>query len=78
MFLSSVDSFKILFFSLKNPFRNDNRMSNSLNPDKARRFVGPHLDPNCLQMISADSSSRQRVFVDSWRRSREQRNVLLD
>ena len=24
-------------------------MSNSLHPDQARQFVGPDLDPNCLQ-----------------------------
>ena len=27
-------------------------MSNSLDPDKARRFVGPDLGPNCLQRLS--------------------------
>ena len=27
-------------------------MSNSLDPDQARRFVGPDLVPNCLQVIS--------------------------
>ena len=36
-------------------------MSNSLDPDKARRFVGPDLDPNCLQSLSADDTGRQRV-----------------
>ena len=35
------------------------RVSNSLDPDQARRFVGPDLvgpdlDPNCLQRLSAD------------------------
>ena len=29
-------------------------MSNSLDPDQARQFVGPDLDPNCLQNLSAD------------------------
>ena len=29
-------------------------MSNSLDPDQTRRFVGPDLGPNCLQMLSAD------------------------
>ena len=28
-------------------------MSNSLDPDQARRFVGPYLGPNCLQRLSA-------------------------
>ena len=33
-------------------------MSNSLDPDQARHFVGPDLGPNCLQMLSADNKSR--------------------
>ena len=36
-------------------------MSNSLDPDQARQFVGPDLDPNCLQGSSADDTVRQRV-----------------
>ena len=30
-------------------FRNISRVPSSLDPDHARRFVGPDLDPNCLQ-----------------------------
>ena len=37
------------------------RMSNSLDPDQARRFVGPDLGPNCLPRLSADGTGRQRV-----------------
>ena len=33
-------------------------MSNSLDPDQARHFVGPDLGPNCLQRLSADNTSR--------------------
>ena len=29
-------------------------MSNSLDPDQARRFVGPDRDPNCLQRLLAN------------------------
>ena len=29
-------------------------MSNSLDPDQAQHYVGPDLDQNCLQMLSAD------------------------
>ena len=29
-------------------------MTKSLDPDQARCFVGPDLDPNCLQRLSAD------------------------
>ena len=36
-----------LFF--RNSFRNTIKVSNSLDPDQARHFVGPDLDPNCLQ-----------------------------
>ena len=39
-------------------------MSNSLDSDQARRFVGPDLGPNCLQRLSADDT-RQRVFGHS-------------
>ena len=33
-------------------------MSNSLDPDQARRFVGPDLGPNCLPRLSADDTGR--------------------
>ena len=36
-------------------------MSNSLDPEQARRFVGPNLSPNCLLRLSADDNGRQRV-----------------
>ena len=39
-------------------------MSNSLDPDQARHFVGPDLGPNCLQSLSADDTGKQRVKVD--------------
>ena len=32
-------------------------MSNSLDPDQTRHFVGPDLGSNCLQTLSADDSS---------------------
>ena len=39
-------------------------MSNSLDPDQDRHFVGPDLGPNCLQRLSADvesPTSKKRV-----------------
>ena len=36
-------------------------MSNSLDPDQARHFVGPDLGPNCLQRLTVDGTSGQRV-----------------
>ena len=46
-FLSSADFFQNQLF-FKNSFRNTIRVSNSLDPDQARHFVGPDLGPNCL------------------------------
>ena len=57
-FLSSADFFKIKF--LKIYLRNKIRVSNSLDPDQARHFVGPDLGPSCLQRLSAGDTSRQR------------------
>ena len=50
-------------------------MSNSLEPDQARHYVGPELDPNCLQRISADDTlifpsrskgEKRHTFLPSW------------
>ena len=35
-------------------------MSNILDPDQARHFVGPDVGPNCLLRLSADNTSKQR------------------
>ena len=51
--------FKIIF--LKNYFRNTIRVSNSLDPDQTRLYVGADLGTNCLQRLSVDDSSRQRI-----------------
>ena len=34
-------------------------MSNSLDPDQARHFVGPDLGPNCLQSFSTDEVGKE-------------------
>ena len=36
------------------------RVSNSLDTDQARHFVGSDLGPNCLQKLSADDKSRTK------------------
>ena len=46
---SSADVFSTSTFSKKKSFRNAIRVSNSLDPDQVRHFVGPDLGPNCLQ-----------------------------
>ena len=37
-------------------FRNSIKVSNSLDPDQARLFIGPDLGPTCLQRLSADDT----------------------
>ena len=39
-------------------------MSNSLDLDEDRPFVGPDLGPNCLQRLSADDKSRRLWSLD--------------
>ena len=38
----------------KNTLWKTKRVSNKLDPDQARHFVGPDLGPNCLQRSAAD------------------------
>ena len=47
-------------------------MSNSLDPDQARQFVGPDLGPNCLPRLSADDTGRQGVksFNIFWKKTK--------
>ena len=45
------------FFSM---FRHTTSVSNGLNPDQDRRYVGPDLGLNCLQSLSADDNSSRR------------------
>ena len=49
LFLSSADCFR------NDYIRNTIRVSNSLDPDQARQFVGPDLGPNCLKRLSAEA-----------------------
>ena len=39
-------------------------MSNDLDPDQDRRFVGPDLGPNCLQRVSATKAAASKGKVD--------------
>ena len=45
----------------KNSFRNTIRVSNSLDPHQALQFVVSDPCPNCLQKLSADDASRQKI-----------------
>ena len=44
-------------------------VSNSLDPDQARHYVGPDLGPNCLQRLSADIAGKElntKQLVDTF------------
>ena len=41
-------------------------MSNSLDPDQARHFVGPGLGPSCLQRLSVEKGYLVNFEVDTW------------
>ena len=56
--LSSAVCFSSKSSFLKKSFRNINRVSNSLDPDQARKSE-PDLCPNSLQRLSADDTSKQ-------------------
>ena len=60
-FFKSADFFFSKWSFTKNSFRNTIRVSNSLDPDQAWHFVGPDLVQKCLQNLSADDTSGQRV-----------------
>ena len=48
---------------LKKSIRNIIRLSNNLDPEKARHFVGPDLGSNCLQKLSAEVPFVIKIFV---------------
>ena len=53
IFLLSADFFQNQLFR-KKKIRNTIWVSNCLDLDQARHYVGPDLGPNCLQRLSAD------------------------
>ena len=53
LLLSSAEFFQDKHFQKKS-FGNTIRVTNSLDPEQDRRFVGPDLGTNCLQRLSAD------------------------
>ena len=55
--LASADFFQNKLFQKKS-FRNTIRVSNNLDPDQDRHFVGPDLGLNCLQRLSAANKSK--------------------
>ena len=60
--LSSADFFTKSNF-LKNSFGYTIRVSNSLDPDQARHYVWPVLDPNCLHRLSADDKTCLIIII---------------
>ena len=60
----------MLYFTLwMLDFFNTIGVSNSLDPDQARHFVGPEMGPNCLQRLSADIAGKEvntKQLVDTF------------
>ena len=61
LFCCLLNFYKISFF--QNSFKNTIQVSNSLDQDLARQYVGPDLGPNCLHLISADDARVKFVLV---------------
>ena len=57
LLMSSTDFFSKINFFKKIFQEHIQSESNSLDPDQDQQNVGPGLDPNCLQMLSADDKS---------------------
>ena len=57
LFMPSADFFQNQNFQ-KNSFGTTISVVNSFDPDQAQHYVGPDLDPKCLQKLSADNTSR--------------------
>ena len=58
-----------IFYSLDAGFISIIQVSNSLDRDQARHFVGPDLGPNCLQRLSADIAGKElntKQLVDAF------------
>ena len=66
VFLSSADFFQNKLFQ-KNYHGNTIKVSNRLDPDRARCSVGPDLGSNCLQRLSAEISRRQVSWISLLR-----------
>ena len=58
MSLSSADIFQHYVYFSKYSFRNNRRVSNSLDPDQVQRSVGPDLGPSCLQMLHVPADDK--------------------
>ena len=59
-------------------FRNSIKVSNSLDPDQARLFIGPDLGPTCLQRLSADDTCNAYWVhaADDWSRLHFQKHFF--
>ena len=66
-FLSSADFFQNQLF--EKIISGTPSVSNNLDPDQARRSVGPDQFPNCLEKLSADITKRQRVQLKTFMHS---------
>ena len=63
IFFFKISLFVVVCF-LNKSLGNISRVSSSLDHDHDRRFVGPDLGQNCLKMLSADDTSKERIYDD--------------
>ena len=63
LYYSFTHYYCAIFYSLDAGFFHTIWVSNSLDPDQARHFVGPDLGPNCLQGLSADIKMSGWIWV---------------
>ena len=57
-FIIYIFAIVMLCIIIQRKFRNIIRVSNRLDPDQARRFVGPDLGPICLQMLNVSTDDK--------------------
>ena len=60
----SLGSQWMLTFSKQKSFKNTIRVSNSLDPDQTRHFVGPDLGPSCLDWLSAEDKKGKELSME--------------
>ena len=61
----------VVFFFQNQLFRKILRVSNSLDSDHVRRFVGPDPSLNCLQMLSAEDGDEMLKQIGELMRLNE-------
>ena len=59
-----ICKFVLASICFQRKFRNTIRVSNRLDPDQARRFVGPDLGPTCLQLLNVSTDEKNDINAE--------------